>query len=92
MLLVFITQAVLCSFRLFDLEFNYSLTFICFECEGDSKPNSIIYPPRVVPKVEPNTNDVQARNIWGQPSSAPPQQRISHAPPHCKISIIILCF
>lgn len=53
--------------------------------KADQKPGSIIYPPRVVPKVEPNTNDAQARNIWGQPSNLPPQQQIPRMPPpHCK--------
>lgn len=59
--------------------------------KGDSKSASIIYPPRVVPKVEPNTDpqNIQARNqvLWGQQSNAqsplqqsqqPPQQRLSH--------------
>lgn len=56
--------------------------------KGDSKSASIIYPPRVVPKVEPNTDsqNVQARNqvLWGQSSNAPSplqqsqQPRLSH--------------
>jgi hypothetical protein len=46
----------------------------------------------VVPKVEPNTNDSQSRSLWGQPSSAPPQQHISHPPPHCKIFICFYYF
>lgn len=65
---------------LFIYFFRYS--FFGDKIKADSKPGSIIYPPRVVPKVEPNTNDAQTRNIWGQPSSV--QQRISHPPPHCK--------
>ncbi|CRK99354.1 CLUMA_CG012662, isoform A [Clunio marinus] len=55
---------------------------------GEAKPGSIIYPPRVVPKVEPNTNDVQARNVWAQPSSVSSQQRLSHAPPHSTTHIL----
>lgn len=69
----------------FDLIFRYIK-------KGDSKSSSIIYPPRVVPKVEPNTNDAQSRNVWGQSSSAPPQQRISHPPPHCKLFFVFLFF
>lgn len=67
-------------------------TIVFIKCKGDSKSGSIIYPPRVVPKVEPNTNDVQTRNIWGQPTSIPPQQRISHAQPHCKIFISFISY
>lgn len=64
--------------------------------EGDSKSGSIIYPPRVVPKVEPNTqNDLQSRNIWGQPSSSSssvvPQQRLPHQA-HCKIYDLVFVF
>lgn len=49
---------------------------------GDTKNASIIYPPRVVPKVEPNS-DPQVRNnpIWGPPA-APQQQRLSHSTTH----------
>lgn len=77
-----------------DLFFILVLFCFCFDLKGDSKPGIYQPPPRVVPKVEPNTNDVQSRNIWGQPSSSVPpqqqqqqqlqQQRISHPPPHCK--------
>ena len=76
------------SFKFYLLIIFLLNIFFLFEFKGDSKPGSIIYSPRVVPKIEPNTNDVQSRNIWGQPSSSVPpqqqQQRISHPPPHCK--------
>ncbi|XP_070496012.1 mothers against decapentaplegic homolog 4 isoform X1 [Chironomus tepperi] len=48
---------------------------------GDTKNASIIYPQRVVPKVEPNS-DPQVRNqIWGTPT-APTQQRLPHPTTH----------
>ncbi|KAG5681140.1 hypothetical protein PVAND_010600 [Polypedilum vanderplanki] len=58
---------------------------------GDTKNPSIIYPPRVVPKVEPNSDVQVVRNqIWGQPptNQIPPQQqaqqpqRLAHPTTH----------
>lgn len=57
--------------------FYFIFRFFFFRLKGDTKNASIIYPQRVVPKVEPNS-DPQVRNqIWGPPT-APPQQRLPH--------------
>ncbi len=78
---------------LFIIFLNPYYNLLNYSQKGDSKggpSSSIIYPPRMVPKVEPNTDPqvvIQAQRnqvLWGQPSNlsnAPSQQ---HQQSHCK--------